>query len=83
LKDLGLQFLFKDGDKRLEIQAFSSVPTFQDLSFTLVFQSDINFTIKGHLNRTHFFPLTEKMKSESIIKYRISISFKDEPITLE
>ena len=83
LKDLGLQFLFKDGQKKIEIQAFSNVPDFQDISFTLLFHSDINFTIKGKLNRTHVFPLTENTKSESIIRYKITVSFKDEPIVVE
>jgi hypothetical protein len=83
LKDLGLQFLFRDGHKKIEIQAFTSVPAFQDISFRLVFQSDIVFTIKGHLNRTHVFPLPQSIKAEDIINYRITVSFKDEPIVVE
>jgi hypothetical protein len=83
LKDLGLQFFFKDGLDRIEIQAFSSVPIFQDISFILAFKTDISFTIKGKLNRIHRFPLTDNVKKESIIKYKITVSFKDAPIVIE
>ena len=83
LKDLGLQFFFKDGQERIQIQAFSSVPIFQDISFNLIFMTDISFTIKGKLNRIHKFPLTDNVKKESIIRYKITVSFKDEPIIIE
>jgi len=85
LKDLGLQFFFKDGPKRIEIQAFSSNPAFKDISYKLVFHSKISYTIKGNLNSSevHRFPLMESIQKKDMMQYSISVQFYDEPIVIE